>query len=138
MVKTTTLYAGDLHCEVVHEPSSRTLETDAPVDNQGRGESFSPTDLVGVGLGACMATTMGIVANRKGIDLKGMRVTVIKEMSQDAPRRIVRLASEIWLPVPRSSDPEGALERAALGCPVQHTLHPAIDKPVQFHWAEEP
>ena len=137
MVKTLTVYEGDLHCSVTHGPSGRVLETDAPVDNQGRGESFSPTDLMGVALGSCMATTMGIKARQMGIELEGMRVEVIKEMSADAPRRIAKLTAEIWLPVPRSADPEGILEAAAHGCPVHRSLHPEVEKPVVFHWAGE-
>ena len=137
MVKTLTEYAGDLHCSATHCPSSRTLETDAPVDNQGRGESFSPTDLAGVALGSCMATTMAMVARRKGIELAGLKVEVAKEMTAAAPRRIARLACEVWLPAPRSADLDGALEQAALGCPVFLSLHPEIDKTVKFHWAED-
>ncbi|HVY12882.1 MAG TPA: OsmC family protein [Alphaproteobacteria bacterium] len=132
MVKIALEYTGGLHCVATHGPSGRKLETDAPVDNQGRGESFSPTDLVATGLGSCMATLMGIWANRHGVDLTGMRVEVIKEMSKDTPRRIARLATEIWVPVAKNE----ALERAALTCPVHHSLHPDIEKPVTFHWAE--
>lgn len=137
MVKTTSLYAGDLHCEVTHGPSGRTLETDAPVDNQGRGESFSPTDLVGAALGSCMATTIGIKARQKEIDVTGLKIEVSKEMSTAAPRRIARLTTEIWLPVPRGADPEGLLERAALTCPVHRSLHEEVEKPVVFHWLGE-
>jgi putative redox protein len=138
MVKTTVQYEGDLHCSLTHGPSGRTLDTDAPVDNQGRGESFSPTDLVGSALGSCMATTMGIVAKRQEIDLRGLRVEVVKEMSSAAPRRIARLTTELWLPVPRAADPEGLLEKAALGCPVYLSLNPEIEKPVRFHWTDQP
>jgi putative redox protein len=133
MVKTTIEYQGELHCVATHGPSGRTLETDAPKDNEGRGESFSPTDLVGVALGTCMATIMGIYARRKSIDLRGMKIEVTKEMSQAPPRRIARLAVEIWLPPSLPRDP--ALEHAALTCPVHHSLHPDVDKPVVFHWA---
>ena len=132
MVKTQIEYEAGLHCVATHGPSGTTLNTDAPVDNKGRGESFSPTDLVGVALGTCMATVMGIYAQGRGIDLKGMRVEVTKEMSATPPRRIARLATEIWLPPGVAEDP--ALERAALTCPVHQSLHPGIDKPVVFHW----
>ena len=87
MVKTKTTYEGGLHCSMVHEPSGATLSTDAPVDNNGKGESFSPTDLVGAALAGCMSTIMGIVAERKGIHLEGMTVEVAKHMNAD-PRRI--------------------------------------------------
>ena len=90
MVKTKTTYEGGLHCSMVHEPSGATLSTDAPVDNNGKGESFSPTDLVGAALAGCMSTIMGIVAERKGIHLEGMTVEVAKHMNAD-PRRIGKL-----------------------------------------------
>jgi len=133
MVKVSLEYAGGLHTVATHGPSGRTLETDAPVDNHGRGESFSPTDLVAGALGACMATIMGIYAEAHGIDLKGMRVEVSKEMTQTPPRRIARLTTEIWLPAGIEKNP--ALERAALTCPVHGSLHPDVEKPVTFHYA---
>ena len=133
MVKVSIEYQGDLHCRAKHGPSGATVETDAPVDNQGKGEAFSPTDLVGVAMGSCMATIMGIYARQKGISLEGMRVEVSKEMTQSAPRKIARLTTEIWMPagLPHNS----ALETAALTCPVHHSLHPDVEKPVNFHWS---
>jgi uncharacterized OsmC-like protein len=119
-----------------HGPSGRTLETDAPVDNQGRGETFSPTDLVATAVGTCILTTMAIAARRLGLDLVGARFEVTKEMSTDTPRRIARLATHIWLPVPHSADRDDVLERAARTCPVHKSLHPAIDGPVVLHWKE--
>lgn len=132
MVTMTVQYAGDLHCTAIHGPSGRTLETDAPVDNQGRGESFSPTDLVAAALAACMATVMGICARRKGIDLAGMKITVGKEMTQTPPRRIARVNIEIWMPAGVVQDPD--FEKAAMTCPVIESMHPDIEKPVVFHW----
>jgi uncharacterized OsmC-like protein len=136
MVKITGEYQGDLHCQATHGPSGRTLETDAPVDNQGRGEAFSPTDLAATALGTCMLTIMAMAARRLGVELKGARFEVTKEMSTDLPRRIVRLATQIWLPVPRSADQNGVLERAAHTCPVHQSLHPSIDQSVVLHWKE--
>ena len=81
MVDINVEYQGDLHCRAVHGPSSAVLVSDAPVDNQGRGESFSPTDLVATGLGTCMATVMGILARKHGYALEGMRVHVKKHMT---------------------------------------------------------
>jgi uncharacterized OsmC-like protein len=133
MVKVTVEYRGDLHCSATHGPSGATIETDAPVDNQGKGESFSPTDLVGTALGSCMATIMGIYARQKGIVLEGMRLEVTKEMTQTAPRKIARLATEIWMPSGMARNP--ALEHAALTCPVHQSLHPDVEKPVNFHWS---
>lgn len=133
MVKVTVEYQGDLHCSAKHGPSGATVETDAPVDNQGKGEAFSPTDLVGTALGSCMATIMGIYARQKGIALEGMRLEVTKEMTQSAPRKIARLATEIWMPPGLPRNP--ALEHAALTCPVHQSLHPDVEKPVNFHWS---
>ncbi len=124
-----------MHCAATHGPSGRKLETDAPLDNQGKGESFSPTDLVAAALGACMATIMGIYAQRHNIDLKGMKIEVTKEMTQAPPRRIARLSTEIWMPQPLERST--ALENAALTCPVHQSLHLDIEKPVVFHWARE-
>ena len=136
MIKTTIEYTGGLHCEATHGPSGNQIQTDAPVDNQGKGEAFSPTDLVAVALGTCIATVMGIYAERKGIDLTGMRIEVSKEMTATAPRRIARLATQIWLPVMESADPSRNLEKAALTCPVHYSLHSEIEKPVVFHYAK--
>ena len=136
MVKITGEYQGDLHCTATHGPSGRTLETDAPVDNQGKGEAFSPTDLVATAVGTCILTTMAVVARRLSLDLKDARFEVVKEMSTDTPRRIVRLATHVWLPVPHSVDRDDLLERAARTCPVHKSLHPAIDGSVVLHWKE--
>lgn len=133
MVKIAIEYSGDLHCTAIHGPSGTALETDAPVDNMGKGESFSPTDLMATALGTCIATTMGIYAQRHGIDLRGMKVEVTKEMTQSPPRRIARLASTIWMPPGVAQN--AALENAARTCPVHHSLHLDIEKPVVFHWA---
>ncbi len=138
MVKMKMVYEGGLRCVATHGPSGITLATDAPVDNQGRGESFSPTDLLATALATCMATIMGIVADRHGWNLEGMRVEVSKEMARDTPRRISRLNTEFWIPLPKSADPDSLLERAAFTCPVHHSLHSDIEKPVVFNWLDEP
>lgn len=134
MVKINVRYGGQLHCTAVHGPSGRVLETDAPVDNEGKGESFSPTDLVATALAACMATIMGIVAKRHAVDLVGMEVVTTKEMSTDTPRRIVALKSKITVPLPGNHPQRKLLEAGALGCPVHHSLDPRIDKSVEFVW----
>lgn len=136
MVKITGEYQGDLHCSARHEPSGNELATDAPKDNQGRGEAFSPTDLVATALGTCIATTMAIAARKHSVELRGLRFEVTKEMSTDTPRRIVRLATQVWMPIPKSHPAAGPLEGAARACPVHHSLHPNVDKPIVFHWAE--
>jgi putative redox protein len=140
MVKITGEYQGDLHCVATHEPSANTLETDAPKDNQGRGEAFSPTDLTATSLGTCIVTTMAIVARKHGCELRGARFEVTKEMSTDNPRRIVRLAVQVWLPLAKSSLPAllvGLLERVGESCPVGQSLNPSIEKPFTLHWAGE-
>lgn len=138
MVKSTGIYTGGFNCELTHGPSGQKIETDAPKDNHGRGAAFSPTDLFCASLGACMVTTMAIAAkNRLGFDLPGLKWEVTKEMSADAPRRIVRITCQIWMPIPKSKDPEGILERAGLACPVKRSLAPEVETPITFHWAAE-
>lgn len=134
MVRIQTEYQGDLHCTSVHTPSQTELATDAPVDNQGRGESFSPTDLTATSLGTCMLTTMGIVARTLNVDLTGATATVEKEMSGTPPRRINRLT--VAIRVPRTTSPENQqrLENAAHTCPVKRSLHPDIETPIEFVW----
>jgi putative redox protein len=134
MVKITGEYQGDLHCSAIHGPSDNTLVTDAPKDNQGRGEAFSPTDLVATAFGTCIATTMAIAARKHGVELRGLRFAVTKEMSIDSPRRIVRLGTEVWMPIPESHPAAKPLMGAALSCPVHQTLHPAVERPITFHW----
>ena len=134
MVKISVRYEGQLHCSATHGPSGAKLETDAPVDNEGKGESFSPTDLVATALAACMATIMGIAAKRHSIRLEGMTIETTKEMSADAPRKIVALKSKITIPLPGDHPQRKLLETAALGCPVHHSLDPQIQKPVEFIW----
>ena len=135
MVTITGEYQGDLHCSAVHGPSGLRIETDAPRDNQGRGESFSPTDLVATAFATCIATTMAIVARRHGVELSGIRYTVTKEMSADAPRRISRLCVSLAMPAAARSVPAGVLEQAANTCPVHQSLAPSVDKVIAFTWA---
>jgi len=132
MVTIQLNYQGGLRCSATHLPSGNILTTDAPVDNNGRGESFSPTDLLATGLGACMATVMGIVAERKQIPLDGMNVEVRKHMSMDTPRRISKLEVDIHMPLPADHPERALLESAARGCPVHHSLHPDIE--IIFNW----
>lgn len=128
-------YEGSLRCRATHGPSQNKVITDAPVDNHGKGESFSPTDLVATALATCMATVIGIKAAQKGYDLPGMKVSVEKHMSEDSPRRIVRLPITIEIPLPEDHADRKVLEATALGCPVHHSVHPDIDKPVTFVWS---
>src|SRR5947199_1469681 len=110
MVKVDISYTGDLHCDATHGPSQSKIATDAPTDNKGKGAAFSPTDLVATALGTCMSTIMGMKAEELGLDLRGMKVTVKKEMSKDAPRRIVALPSEVHIPLSGDNPHREAIE----------------------------
>ena len=132
MVRIDVAYQGGLRCEATHGPSGQTLITDAPADNHGKGESFSPTDLVATALGTCIATIMGIVAEREKIDLTGLRITVQKEMSAEPPRRIARLITRIEMPKGLTEQQRAKLEKTAHTCPVHQTLQGKVDMPVEF------
>jgi putative redox protein len=134
MVQIDVRYAGQLRCELAHGPSGSTISTDAPADNQGKAERFSPTDLVAAALGSCILTTMGIVAQRKGIALEGATARVIKEMA-DGPRRIQRLEATITMPAGLTAPQRELLERAGRTCPVHHSLRADIDAPITFVYA---
>jgi len=136
MVEIKINYEGDLHCSNTHGPSGSNFSTDAPVDNNGRGETFSPTDLLATALGSCMATIMGIVAQRKGIDLEGMVVTVGKHMSETQPRRVAQLDVRIEMPLPAEHPERRMLESSALSCPVHQSIHPAVKVPIDWVWQE--
>lgn len=132
MVRIEIAYQGQLRCEAIHTPSSSTLLTDAPVDNHGKGQAFSPTDLVATAIGTCMVTIMGIAAERHDLDLVGTTVTVEKEMAADPARRIGKLTVTIRLNRAYETKQLRLLEAAAAGCPVKQSLHPDIEIPVEF------
>ncbi len=135
MVKITGEYQGDLHCVAQHESSGNTLVTDAPKDNQGRGEAFSPTDLVATALASCILTTMGIVARRHpDWDLTGATAVVTKEMVSAPTRRIGKLAVRIHIPSDLPTAARQALELAAHTCPVHKSLHPDVEAPIEFSY----
>jgi uncharacterized OsmC-like protein len=134
MVTIQLTYQGGLRCSATHLPSGNILSTDAPVDNNGKGESFSPTDLLATGLGACMATVMGIVAERKQISLDGLNVDVRKHMSTDTPRRISKIEVDINMPIPADHPERALFEAAARGCPAHHSLHPDIEMIFNWTW----
>ncbi len=133
-IKTT--YLGELRTQAVHLQSSTKIITDAPTDNQGKGEAFSPTDLVAAALGSCMMTIMGIVAHRDNINLAGSDIEITKIMSADQPRRIARveLSMAMVSPEPLASEVQAKLERAARTCPVALSLHPDVVQAVTFSW----
>lgn len=133
MVKIGVEYKGGLRCEAVHGPSGSRIETDAPADNHGRAERFSPTDLVATALGTCMSTIVGILAGEEGWDLRGMRVEVEKEMG-GPPRRITRLSVRIHMPIALAPVDRERVEGIARACPVAQSLHPDIDADIRFVW----
>jgi putative redox protein len=133
MVQILIEYTGNLHCDAKHGPSGAVIATDAPTDNQGKGEAFSPTDLVATALGTCIATTMAIVAERHQVELKGMTVQVQKEMASN-PRRIGRLTTEVHIPLPADHPQRALLEQTALGCPVHRSLSAEMERPTEFLW----
>lgn len=134
MVEISIVYEGQLHCSATHGPSGTVISTDAPKDNMGKGEAFSPTDLVATALGTCIVTTMGIVAQRHNLDLSGTKVRVEKYMVTAPVRRIGRLPVEIHVPRDFSADDRQRLENAARHCPVHQSLHPDVEAPVTFKW----
>jgi uncharacterized OsmC-like protein len=134
MVKISSTYEGGLRCCATHGPSGTVIVTDAPVDNHGKGESFSPTDLVATALGTCIMTTMAIVAERRGVVLDGMTAETEKVMTTSPPRRIASLKTRITIPLPADHEARSALEHAAHACPVHKSLHPDIDATLEFVW----
>ena len=133
-VEIDIIYQGGLHCTATHGPSQQTLITDAPVDNGGKGAAFSPTDLVATALGACMATIMGLVAQRNNLNIDGLKIQVAKEMVSDPVRRIGTLKTRLIFPVGATFSPadRAKLEASARACPVKQSLHPDIKLPIEF------
>jgi len=134
MVSITMRYEGELRCQAEHGPSKSTITTDAPVDNHGKGEAFSPTDLVGAALGTCMMTIVGIVAARHGLDVRGMTARTEKVMTSEGPRRIKSLRTFLSIPLPADHPQRSMLENAAHTCPVHKSLHPDVDAAIDFVW----
>ena len=126
-------YQGEKHCQLIHGPSGSEIETDAPKDNQGKGERFSPTDLVGAALGSCILTTIALVAERDGISVEGATAEVEKEMIVK-PRRIGSLKVKVKLPAHLSPDQRRKLEEAGRHCPVHKSLHPEVEAPIEYSY----
>lgn len=133
MVMMTGIYEGKLHCSLTHGPSETKISTDAPKDNNGLGEAFSPTDLLGAALGSCILTTMAIFGGKEGLDITGASFEVTKKM-QLSPRKISELALEITLPDTLTLPQRSMLEEIAHTCPVTRSLNPDIKLPVNFHY----
>lgn len=126
MTLITCHYRGQLRCEAEHGPSGEQLVTDAPTDNQGRGESFSPTDLVATALATCILTVMGIVAERRGWSLEGTEARVQKTMTREGVRRIETLTVWVRLPSDLEASARDQLQRFAESCPVKKSLEGAV------------
>jgi uncharacterized OsmC-like protein len=135
-VTMTIEYQGELHCSLEHDPSKTRIFTDAPKDNQGRGQAFSPTDLLGAALISCAVTTMAIKGPKEGIPLSKATGRVVKEMSTSPPRRIARLSVELEMPAGLSGDQRAKLEAIARTCPVALSLSKEIEVPVLFKYPD--
>jgi uncharacterized OsmC-like protein len=128
-------YLGDLRTKAIHLKSGEAIITDAPTDNQGKGEAFSPTDLVATALGNCMLTVMGIKARDMNVDIKGATISITKIMGTE-PRRIVEIIATFALKKHQLNEKEKAiLENTARTCPVFYSLHPEIKKTISFEWS---
>lgn len=125
MITITGIYEDQLHCNLTHGPSQKSIETDAPKDNNGKGEAFSPTDLLAAALASCMMTVMGIFAQKNGISLNGAHFKIEKHM-KSSPRMVERLNLELYLPKEISMANRALLENTALNCPVKLSLHSDI------------
>jgi putative redox protein len=129
-------YLGELRTECTHLQSGNKIITDAPTDNQGKGEAFSPTDLLATSLGACILTIMGIKARDNQIDITGTQVEVTKIMASD-PRRVAEVVVEFFFPdKPYTTEEKQLIESVAGTSPVPLSLHPALVQTIRFHWAE--
>jgi len=129
------IYKGELRCDCTHIQSGTVIETDAPTDNRGKGERFSPTDTVCVGLGTCMITTMGIRANDMQIDLSGTELAVTKHMFSE-PRRIGKIEVLVQFPqhLNLSEKDRFILQKIGDNCPVMKSLHPDIQVEIEYRW----
>lgn len=131
----TVIYKGALRTEMTHLQSTSVIENDAPTDNMGKGERFSPTDMVATALGSCMLTTLGIKANAMDIDLTDSKVEITKIMKPD-PRRIGGIKAHVTMSKTLNLDDKTKeiLERVARTCPVERSLHPDMELDITFEW----
>ena len=133
MITSKVTYLGDLRTSSAHIHSGSVILTDAPVDNNGKGEAFSPTDTIANALASCMFTVMGIKARDLGVDFSGATAEVTKVMGTE-PRRIVAIQVVFSMPLDPDEKTKTVLERTAMTCPVFYSLHPDIEKDIVFHW----
>lgn len=133
MATSTITYVGDLRTVCIHLQSGTQILTDAPTDNHGKGEAFSPTDLVATALGSCMVSIMAIKSKDLNVDLLDSTVEVTKIMQSD-PRKIAKIIVVLNMSIAPDDKTKIILERAAMTCPVFLSLHPDIDKEITFNW----
>lgn len=134
MAKIAIFYTGNLSTRCVHRENQSEIITDAPKDNQGRGEMFSPTDLLATALGSCVLTLMGIMANNLKVDISGAKAEVDKEMAKQPPRRISKITVKVSCPKDFPLEIKKQLEKAGSYCPVHHSLHPEMVQEILFSW----
>lgn len=136
METSSVIYKGGLRTEAEHLKSSQKIVTDAPTDNNGKGEAFSPTDLAATALGSCAITVMSIAAEKEGISFKDSQILITKIMSTDSPRRIIEIVAHFKLRVSPTlnEDQKARFERVAHTCPVAQSLHPDIKQNMSFEW----
>ena len=136
MVKISIAYEGDLRCRLTHGPSGKEITTDAPVDNQGKGEAFSPTDLAAAALGSCILTVMGIAARKNGINMDGATASVEKQMVVVPVRRIGTITVMVNMPSGIAPAHRELLEKIAHTCPVHQSLHPDVKMPITIQYPD--
>ncbi|TYB76961.1 OsmC family protein [Bizionia myxarmorum] len=129
----TVVYLGNLSTENTHLKSGNTFITDAPLDNNGKGQAFSPTDTIAAGLASCMLTVMGIKAQDLDYNMSGTKAEVTKTMASE-PRRISKIEVVLTFPLGADSKTQKILENTGRTCPVLYSLHPDIEKDITFNW----
>ncbi|MFY7908116.1 MAG: OsmC family protein [Emticicia sp.] len=136
MATSKIVYLGDLRTQATHLQSDESIITDAPVDNNGKGEAFSPTDLAATSLGSCAMTIMGIMAKREGIDFTGSEIAITKIMSAEPPRKIAKVIVDFTMKTPEAltEEVQAKYVRAAHTCPVSLSLHPDVEQVFNFEW----
>ena len=133
MTKVRCSYLGDLNCEAIHLQSGSLIKTDAPLDHCGKGESFSPTDLLATSLGTCLLTIMAIKAKSHGFDLEGIYLNIEKLMTHNNERKIKKLIIDIFIPESTSNETINFLKKAAEDCPVTRNLSQEINIKISWH-----
>ncbi|MEI7998804.1 MAG: OsmC family protein [Candidatus Omnitrophota bacterium] len=136
MVKMNVVYEGNLRCRLTHEQSASVIVTDAPKDNMGKGEAFSPTDLVASALASCLVTVMAIAAGKYNIDLQGLKVDIRKDMIISPVRRIGTINVDVHMPKGIPKDKRPLLENIAFNCPVHKSLHPDVEALIRFDYSD--